>query len=451
MSSNRVAVICSIIVGLPALFTSTAFGQASGGERALQSAIAAQMAQGPQAEGAYVVDLINGHVVFSDRSGILRPTASLMKLFTTSTALLRLGGDARLSTRVFASGSRKGRTLNGNLYLRGGGDFTFGTASFDRGAYGAGSTVQSLAAAIRRSGVRRIRGSVYGDASLFTDGTGRPFELVLCAQPLFGAGCPYGPAGRFERPIPNGPRTSIGFNRGLANATSAKPQQRPARSAAQALITTLKADGVKVDGGAGARDTPPLATPIAAVESPTMSRLITFTNRPSDNYAADVLLRDLGARLEGQGSGVAGAIAVTDTMRRFGLHPQVESGSGETVNDLATPRDVVGLLRRMRELPEGAAFEHSLSQAGRNGTLARLAHTPAAGRCALKDGTRVDQDQANNTLNISGYCRSVGGQQFAFAVMMNGMPIKFVPPDRLVSPVYPLEDQIVKDLAGYRG
>ena len=182
-----------------------------------------------------------------------------------------------------------------------------------------------------------------------------------------------------------------------------------------------------------------------------MARLITFTNRPSDNYAADVLLRDIGARVEGQGSAVAGAIAVTDTMRRFGLHPQIESGAGETVEDKATPRDVVGLLRRMHGLPEGQAFEHSLSQAGRNGTLERLVHTPASGRCALKDGTRLDQHQFNNTLDISGYCRSVGGRRFAFAVMMNGMPLKFVPPDRLVSPAYALEDRIVEEIANYRG
>lgn len=69
-SSTRIAVICSIIVGLPALFASTTFGQTSGGERALQSAIAGQMAQGPSAEGAYVVDLSSGHVVFSDRPGL---------------------------------------------------------------------------------------------------------------------------------------------------------------------------------------------------------------------------------------------------------------------------------------------------------------------------------------------------------------------------------------------
>jgi D-alanyl-D-alanine carboxypeptidase/D-alanyl-D-alanine-endopeptidase (penicillin-binding protein 4) len=52
---------------------------------------------------------------------------------------------------------------------------------------------------------------------------------------------------------------------------------------------------------------------------------------------------------------------------------------------------------------------------------------------------------------MSGYCTSVSGRKFAFAVMMNGMPLEFVPPDRIVSPAYALQDAIVKALAGYEG
>jgi serine-type D-Ala-D-Ala carboxypeptidase/endopeptidase (penicillin-binding protein 4) len=59
--------------------------------------------------------------------------------------------------------------------------------------------------------------------------------------------------------------------------------------------------------------------------------------------------------------------------------------------------------------------------------------------------------QPNTTLNISGYCTSVSGRTFAFAVMMNGMALEFVPPDRIVSPAYALQDAIVTALAGYQG
>ena len=255
--SRRIAVIAGIVAGLYALFASTALAQPAHTERALRATLAAQLAHGPPERGRLSwSDLSNGHVVFSDRGGASLPTASLMKLFTTSTALLRLGGDARLSTRVFACGSRRGRTLNGSLYLRGGGDFTFGSASMDRGAYGTGSTVQSLAAAIRRSGVRRIRGSVYGDASLFTDGPGTPFELALCPKPLFGPGCPYGPTGQFSRPIPNGPRTAISYNRGLVDTDRCPPA-----TAAGAVRGTRADQGAEVRRSPGGRSAPAPAAP----------------------------------------------------------------------------------------------------------------------------------------------------------------------------------------------
>jgi D-alanyl-D-alanine carboxypeptidase/D-alanyl-D-alanine-endopeptidase (penicillin-binding protein 4) len=92
-----------------------------------------------------------------------------------------------------------------------------------------------------------------------------------------------------------------------------------------------------------------------------------------------------------------------------------------------------------------------MSLAGRNGRLLRFAGSVAEGRCELKDGTRVDPVQANTTLNITGYCRSQSGRTLAFAVMMNGMKLQFVPPDRIESPAYALQDAFVNALAAYTG
>jgi D-alanyl-D-alanine carboxypeptidase/D-alanyl-D-alanine-endopeptidase (penicillin-binding protein 4) len=111
----------------------------------------------------------------------------------------------------------------------------------------------------------------------------------------------------------------------------------------------------------------------------------------------------------------------------------------------------VALLRGMHARPEGPAFADSLSLAGRNGTLLRFQGTVAEGRCQLKDGTRVDPVRKNTTLNITGYCTSVSGRRFAFAVMMNGMRLEFVPPDKIESPAYALQDAIVEALAGCQG
>jgi serine-type D-Ala-D-Ala carboxypeptidase/endopeptidase (penicillin-binding protein 4) len=349
-------------------------------------------------------------------------------------------------------GRRDGATWTGDLYLRGGGDFTFGTRAFARKAYGSRASVERLARVLRRSGLRRVTGRVFGDASLYTDNGGTPFDLVLCSDPLFGRNCPYGPAGKLERPIPNGPRTPIGFNRGLRSATGAKAQRRPAIFAARGLIRALRRAGIRVDGRAGAAISPEDAPTLAGTRSPTVARLAALVNQPSDNYAADSMLRLVGALVVADGSRAGGARVVSRTIARaFGLSPEIRSGSGETILDRTSPRELVTLLTGMRARLEGPAFAQSLSVAGRSGTLLRLAGTVAEGRCQLKDGTRVDPEQANTTLNLTGYCTSVSGRTFAFAVMMNGMPLEFVPPDRIESPAYALQDAIVTALAGYQG
>jgi D-alanyl-D-alanine carboxypeptidase/D-alanyl-D-alanine-endopeptidase (penicillin-binding protein 4) len=448
-SWSRLAGAAGVLLGLLA---SGASAQAPTTEAQLQATIAAQMSQGPAAEGAYVVDLDDGHVVFDDRSTELRLSASVAKLFTTSTAFLRLGQDTRLSTDVLGRGHRAGSTWIGDLYLRGGGDFTFGNARFARRAYGSRASVQALVRHLRRSGLRRVTGRVFADASLYRDNGGTEFGLVLCRDPLFGPGCPYGPAGKLERPIPNGPRTPIGFDRGLRNSTSATPQARPDLFAARGLSRALRAGGIAVGGPAGVADTPARSRTLAAARSPTIARLAQLTNRPSDNYAADSMLRLIGARVADDGSRAGGAGAIRRTMRSdFQIAPVVRSGSGETVLDRASPAQVVALLRGMHARPEGPAFADSLSLAGRNGTLLRFAGTIAEGRCQLKDGTRVDPVRENTTLNITGYCTSVSGRRFAFAVMMNGMRLEFVPPDKIESPAYALQDAIVEALAGYQG
>ena len=172
-----------------------------------------------------------------------------------------------------------------------------------------------------------------------------------------------------------------------------------------------------------------------------MARLVALVNPPSDNYAADMMQRVLGASA-GDGSRAGGARVISrEIQKRFGIQPQAFTGSGETTRDRTSPREVVSLLTGMRSRPEGAAFARSLSRAGQNGTLLRFKGTVAEGRCQLKDGTRLDE-LPNTALNIAGYCRSASGRTFAFAVMMNGMPMRFVPPDRIESPAYALEDAI---------
>ncbi|MEA2194748.1 MAG: hypothetical protein QOG42_1182 [Solirubrobacteraceae bacterium] len=449
-SPRRRAAAVGIAAGALALALAPA-GRAQGpaSEQELRAVLGAQMAQAGTTAGAYVVDLSDGHVVYDDRSAVRRVPASLEKLYTTAAALTRLGPRARLSTAVLGTGSREGPTWRGNLYLRGAGDFTFGSASFVRKAYGTGGTVEDLARSLRRSGIRRVRGSVLADATLFTDNGGIEFDLVLCPDPLFGRGCPYGPT-TFERPMPNGPRTPVSFNRGLENSTSGRPQRNPVVRSAQELGRALRRAGIRVDHPARAGRTPRAARVLAATRSPTVGRLALLTNHPSDNFAAETLFRVLGARFGGSGSRAGGDRAVSrEIARRFGLRPAIHNGSGESPRNRTSPREVVTLLTGLRRSSVWRPFERSLSIVGRTGTFGAHARgTVAQGRCRVKDGTLTSPI---TVANVAGYCHSVGGKRFAFAIMTNGMPVTFVPPYEIASPVFALEDRMLEALAGYRG
>jgi D-alanyl-D-alanine carboxypeptidase/D-alanyl-D-alanine-endopeptidase (penicillin-binding protein 4) len=120
-------------------------------------------AAGP-ASGAEVMDLDTGEILYANRAGVGRLPASVEKLWTTSTALLAFGPSARLSTSVLADGQMQGSTFHGTLYLRGGGDPTFGSAGFDRINYGTGATVQALVSdLVRTLGLRALDGSIVAD------------------------------------------------------------------------------------------------------------------------------------------------------------------------------------------------------------------------------------------------------------------------------------------------
>jgi D-alanyl-D-alanine carboxypeptidase/D-alanyl-D-alanine-endopeptidase (penicillin-binding protein 4) len=342
-----------------------------------------------------VVDLNDGRALFARRENVARVPASVEKLYTTSTALLRFGAGERLATTVMADAPPD--TLGvvaGNLYLRGHGDPTFGSASFVARGYGTGATVEDLAAGLAAAGVQEVRGGVRGDESLFD---------TLRGGPRTGY--------RFDSDL-TGVLSALSYDRGLR---ATKP---PAAYAAGKLAKALRAEGIKVVGKSAAGAAPVGAIELARVTSPPMSTLIRLTSQPSDNFLAEMLLKGLGARFGAGGTTAAGAGVVRAQLASLGIHPRVVDGSGLSRSDRTTPRQVVRLLDRMEGQERFDAFYDSLSVAGRSGTLEkRMRKTAAAGNCSAKTGT------LNYVSGLAGYCRTPGEHLVAFAFLMNGVNV----------------------------
>jgi serine-type D-Ala-D-Ala carboxypeptidase/endopeptidase (penicillin-binding protein 4) len=331
--------------------------------------------------GAYVRDLDTGRALFASRADVARVPASVEKLYTTSTALLRFGPDARLTTAVDGAGTLDPSGVwRGDLYLRGGGDPTL-----DRAA------VAGLAGAVAdRNGIARVAGSVRGDESAFDARRG-------AARTGFA----------FDRDV-GGVLSALAIAHGFSRDGS------PASEAARRLAAALRARGVAVSGRSGAGVTPAGAVELATAQSPPMSDLIRRTNVPSDNFAAEMLLKALGARFGAAGSTTAGADVVRDQLASLGVHPRIADGSGLSRANRTTPRQVVRLLERLHGQGVAGAFEDSLPVAGRTGTLSRrMRGTAAQDRCRAKTGTLVGVSA------LAGLCDTAGGTTVAFAFLMN--------------------------------
>jgi D-alanyl-D-alanine carboxypeptidase/D-alanyl-D-alanine-endopeptidase (penicillin-binding protein 4) len=212
-----------------------------------------------------------------------------------------------------------------------------------------------------------------------------------------------------------GQLSALAYDRGFTNNTGTAFQIHPALYAAQQFDGGLRAFGVKVAGvPVSAGRTPTGATLLASVQSPRLSTLIQLTNTPSDNYLAESLLKDIGARLGGAGTTAAGAAVVrAELQSKFGISPRLNDGSGLSRYDSTTPTQVVTVLEAMAT---NSQFVNSLALMGETGTLQTEAlGTLAVGECRGKTGT------LNDVANLAGYCTAKDGHTLAFAFLANGL------------------------------
>ena len=366
-------------------------------ETILTSQLARQMALAGPRSGAYVYDLDSGTPLFAERSDVPRPPASVEKLYTATTALELMGPGATFTTTVLGTGHLgPAGQWEGNLYLRGGGDPTFGSSSFIGSHYGGlGSSVSMLAKRLSQAGIRGVTGRVYGDESYFDSLRGEPASGYRLDPDLEGA------------------LSALSFNRGESGRERG-PHSLAAYSARQ-LRAALAADGVRTHGG-GAATTPPRATVLATLKSPPLRTLLGLTLPPSDNFFAETLLKDIGARFGGAGSTSAGVKVVQQVIGGFGIHARILDGSGLSHSDATTPRQVVSLLADLAPRPLGTTLRDDMAVVGHTGTLAtRMRGTLADGRCQAKTGTLI------GVSNLAGYCTAANGDILAFAFFTDGI------------------------------
>lgn len=411
--------------------------------------------------GVMVVSLTRGDTLYARNAGESLLPASTMKLFTTAIALDRFGPDHQFSTAVLRDGPvTADGTLQGNLYLRGAGDPGFSNR-FIRGTPAA--PLELLARYVHDAGIRRITGSVVGDASAFEQrtipegwrsrylgyGYAAPFSalsinenvVVILVEPGPDSAIVTIQPASTTMPITNrvrlvkGTRGNIGVRRvagggidvrGVIGTRSGPRRYElvindPPRFTSGAFESALVAQGIAVDGGARVGTTPDSAVRVAALPSAPLARLVSVMNRESVNHFAELLFRNAARGPEKETIGSADA--AYEYLREFmvtkvGAGPDAvyaTDGSGLSTLDRATPRAMIKLLDYAHDAPWAATFHASLPVAGESELLRnRMKFTPAQGNLHAKTGT------TNEVISLAGYATAANGEVIAFSFIYNG-------------------------------
>jgi D-alanyl-D-alanine carboxypeptidase/D-alanyl-D-alanine-endopeptidase (penicillin-binding protein 4) len=189
----------------------------------------------------------------------------------------------------------------------------------------------------------------------------------------------------------------------------------PARAALVLFRRALLAAGVQVGTSRVVGVTPRGAPLLASTPSPPLATLVTWMLKHSDNYVAEMLLKQLGAQIGGAGTSAVGASIVRQELAGAGLDTtgaQIVDGSGLSQEDRVTARTLAGLLVLLRaDAKVGPLLESALPVAGVDGTLHhRLLGTKLAGVVRAKTGT------TDESSGLAGYL----GDRYAFVVIENG-------------------------------
>ncbi len=393
--------------------------------------------------------------------------ASTMKVVTTATALAAAGEGHRFVTLLERAGEiGEDGALAGDVVVRGGGDPTLG-------ASGIAGTYAKWAEALAEAGVKKVGGSVVGDASVFGDepvadtwawndfgnyfGSGasgltfhrnqfyctfRPGGAVGAAAALVGTdpklpGIEFvnemrtGPAGSGDKGFIYGhPLGKTYFLRGTvplgeAAFTIRGSLPEPALFCARGFTKHLSGAGIEVVGepttvrllGIAGKKVEGERVEIYRQESAPLGSLIASVNQKSLNLEAECLHRLIGVKLGGEGTTLAASRAVGAYWegRGVGLEGFVMAdGCGLSRANLISARQLAEILHAAAGSEFGEVFLKSLPVAGRSGTLRGIGRGSAAeGRVAAKSGT------IGGVKCYAGYLTARSGKRYAFALMVN--------------------------------
>ncbi len=423
---------------------------------ALKKALVELAQRGPLKQarlGVQILSLDDGSVVWSKDADALMNPASNVKLVTAAAALFRLGPEYRFDTEFLVEpGGSPDRAKT--LWVRGKGDPSLTT-----------ERLYAIVSELQHLGLREVGDLVLDDNWFDGERLAPGFEQeisdraytaptgalslnanavgVYLRAPASGARAvvEMEPASEYFEVVNGAVGTSSRARRASVSSEWTGVQQRitvrgtvpvggewavwkridnPPLYFGYTFKRLLEQRGIRVRGKVKLGLVPERARLLHVSQSETFDLVLKRMNKFSSNFVAEQLLKTLGAEGKGPPGSTAGGVQVAEEFleREIGI-PRgsyiFKNGSGLNDTNRFTAGQMAKLLKSMWDrFPLAPEYLSSVGIAGKDGTLRyRFEGSEAVGRLRAKTGT------LENVSALSGYVQAVGGERFAFSVMVN--------------------------------
>lgn len=434
--------------------------------------------------GVSIRDAETGEKIYDHFGDTRLVPASNIKLFTAAAAFETLGEDYRFTTEIHTDGAVKGKMLKGNLYLKGKGDPTLLQEDFEE-----------FAQELKSQGIQKIKGDLIGDDTWYDDVrlseditwqdeiyyygaqvsalTASPNEdydagsLIVEVNPGDSAGIEpkvsLAPqtdyvtiVNRAKTVAADQPKTvSISRKHGTnqivveGNIPLEGSRTRewiavdePSGYALDLFENALLAEGIEWAGKHTLEmgETPDDSTLLVEHESMTLAELSIPFMKLSNNGHGEVLAKEMGRAVKGEGSWEAGLEVMEDVAGTLGVNTDtilLRDGSGMSHVNLMPVNEISQLLFGVQSRPWYGSYLNSLPVAADaerfvGGTLRnRMKETAAQQNVKAKTGTLTAVSA------LSGYATTKDGKPLIFSIIINND----------LASVTPIEDAIATAIA----
>lgn len=415
-------------------------------------------------------------VLYEQNQDIAMKPASCHKIQTGAAALYYLGTDFRYSTALYMQGNINGKTLEGDLIVKGSGDPTI-SGRFAKEKNDITGIFRGWAKELKKLGINKIKGDVIGDDDYFDDqyfGPGWPSDERgewYCAEISalsFNDNCVdvywkgSGKAGK-EASYKLNPETSfikfvseVTIGDGGYKETSFLRKDKmnviivrgripkgkssvdwctiynPTLYFATVLKETLQKEGFEISGIPTDLDDDPIrkvivqadpaTTPVAAYESPPLMTMLDIVDTNSQNFYAEQIYKTIGKRVKGEGSFFKSSDAVQEFLKKEGLFENgsvVIDGSGLSYLNRVSPKQLVGVLRYLSQKLYWQEYLNTLPRGGRKGYLKTI-WTKTLEEMEIAPRIYGKTGYIGGVVGLTGVVYDASGREIYYSILING-------------------------------